>query len=336
MTSYIQNLTDFINKNTCASAAKNIFSSMAGCNTMDPYHRVHFFERAALCQLCAPETYIGVIAETYPEVILEIAKYIEDEDYRSVIDKYIIPTYKDNPSKKNQYEYFRDLKDESTMRYLAVGVLCERAAITIRNTGFVGPNIQRRIERILNTYGVTQMLDFTDHCGSLWSKSPTYFINSIFYAMYVTRAFTGNDGAGGENHNKLQNILHLFTDTYIQKTLYDAPDLIYTYMYGVTHIVIQLSDFYRHRVYDHPELIKALKTFISNRPIDFNTYIDLYNECNLCLRLLGENADPWVTEMNLQSPVISPFVHPETLPTPDLKHEHTYSLFLMEYLMMVG
>lgn len=267
---------------------------------MDRYHQNHIRERLYRC---------GLIDNSYSrdldtECIGDIWSHIQSKEYRYIIDKYIVPTYEGSDTKKDQYDFFVSLRDENLMWYLSVGVLCERASILKRNNieiPFINDiDIESYIERMMN-------ISIKDDI--LRRESPTYYINSLMYCYNLSK-----------HSCDISDV--------IKRYINDIDINDYRYMYGLTHIIIQSSNFYNSYVEDTYKLGDILESFIKKHPISIDTYIDLYCEVLVCLKLLRRRYI-WKKSISSIRAAI------DKLKPLDIKHEHTYSLYILLWNLII-
>lgn len=265
----------------------------------DSYHKAHFGERCFLCNL-SDESYKKYIRL---EDIDSIKKAIIEGRYRDVVDNFIIDTYKDSPGKELQYKFFSELKDDKILKYLAIGVLCERIFIAQRN------NLSYNFQYIRDI-DVEEMFEFALTDDILIRESPTYFINSIMYLWNVL---------GRPEAIDTSKIIERF----ISQPLPTSSEELYKYMYGITHLVIQLSGFYRIRVHNS-ELEQIILNFLDQHSLDFNLYIDIYTEASLCCKLLeGTVYNDWLLKKYLDEDGVRFFDNIS------IKNEHSCILYIM-------
>lgn len=281
--------------------SKNVFRRMSSIvySQGDNYHKAHFGERCFLCNL-SDESYKKYIRL---EDIDAIKKAIIEERYRDVVDNFIIDTYKDSPGKELQYKFFSELKDDKILKYLAIGVLCERIFIAQRN------NLSYNFQYIKDI-DVEEMFKFALTDDILIKESPTYFINSIMYLWNVL---------GRPEAINTSKIIERFTS----QPLPASSEELYKYMYGITHLVIQLSGFYRVVVHNS-ELKQIILNFLEEHSLDFNLYIDIYTEASLCYKLLGGTTyNDWLLKKYLDEDGVRFFDNIS------IKNEHSCVLYIM-------
>ena len=281
--------------------SKDVFKRMSSIVSSqgDNYHKAHFGERCFLCNL-SDESYKKYIKL---EDIDSIKKAIIEERYRDVVDNFIIDTYKDSPGKELQYKFFSELKDVRILKYLAIGVLCERIFIAQRNS--LSYNFQ-----YIRDIDVGEMFNFALTDDILIKESPTYFINSIMYLWNVL---------GRPEAINTSKIIERFTS----QPLPASPEELYKYMYGITHLVIQLSGFYRIGVHNS-ELEQIIHNFLNQHSLDFTLYIDIYTEASLCYKLLGGTTyNDWLLKKYLDEDGVRFFDNIS------IKNEHSCVLYIM-------
>lgn len=281
--------------------SKDVFRRMSSIvySQRDNYHKAHFGERCFLCNL-SDESYKNYIIL---EDIDSIKKAIIEERYRDVVDNFILDTYKDSPGKELQYKFFSELKDNKILKYLAIGVLCERIFIAQRN------NLSYNFQYIRDI-DVEEMFEFALTDDILIKESPTYFINSIMYLWNVL---------GRPEAINTSKIIERFTS----QPLPTSSEELYKYMYGITHLVIQLSGFYRIRVHSS-ELKQIVLNFLDQHSLDFNLYIDIYTEASLCYKLLGGTTyNDWLLKKYLDKDGVRFFDNIS------IKNEHSCVLYIM-------
>lgn len=281
--------------------SKNVFRRMSSIvySQGDNYHKAHFGERCFLCNL-SDESYKKYISL---DDIDSIKKAIIEERYRDVVDNFIIDTYKNSPGKELQYKFFSELKDDKILKYLAIGVLCERIFIAQRN------NLSYNFQYIRDI-DIEEMFEFALTDDILIKESPTYFINSIMYLWNVL---------GRPEAINTSKIIERFTS----QSLPISSEELYKYMYGITHLVIQLSGFYRGRV-NNSELKQIILNFLDQHSLDFNLYIDIYTEAGLCCKLLGcTTYNDWLLKKYLDEDGVRFFDNIS------IKNEHSCILYIM-------
>lgn len=271
----------------------------------DSYHKAHFGERCFLCNLF-DESYKKYIRL---DDIDSIKKAIIEERYRDVVDNFIIDTYKDNPGKELQYKFFSELKNNKILKYLAIGVLCERIFIAQRN------NLSYNFQYIRDI-DIEEMFEFALTDNILIRESPTYFINSIMYLWNVL---------GRPEAINTSKIIERFTC----QPLPTSSEELYKYMYGITHLVIQLSGFYRTGVHNS-ELKQIILDFLNQHILDFNLYIDIYTEASLCWKLLGSTIyNDWLLKKYLDEDGVRFFDNIS------IKNEHSCILYIMLFNLQI-
>ena len=270
----------------------------------DDYHKIHFLERCNLCNLNddSYKCYIDI------NTINEIKTLISAEKYREIIDKYIIPTYKDSDSKKQQYEYFVSIDDKDCMKYLAIGVLCERTFICQRNCITCDLGFTKDID-------IQWLYEFALNDETLINESPTYYVNSLMYAWNIMGRPIDID-------------INAVINKFINRNISQDSESIYKYMYGITHFVIQLSGFYRLNVNNKP-LLHIIEGFLNSHPIDDIIYLDIYCEAGLCYKILTSQIHDWISTLLIDKR------HVEFFNNINIKNEHCCSLYIMIFNLQI-
>jgi len=215
----------------------------------------------------------------------DIVNEFDTGDYNKILNEYVLIGYEKKGRKHDIGEIFKHTNNKYK-KFLCLITILEMIYTFVRtNNEQILEPIKTQLEHIIdsNINLIFECLKEDEY--DFKHNASTKYINCIFFIFNLYKLSDYIDTLDFINRDFMLNLCESFIEMY-----HNEPSI--TTIYGLTHILIGASNFYRSklpRVFDR--IITVIESIVNREDIFNSLTFDLQTELVLCCKLFGNNID---------------------------------------------